>query len=295
MEKSMMPEYFACHPAWAGELSQIAQNISLSKEIKKGFWETYKGPANDMAYYMAFNPNDVYQISENEYYSFSDGIRYRQSAEGKRIAMIPLKGALTTFHYEALSIMIKAAEHPAYAGAIIMADSPGGYIRKMDMLASAISNYSKPIGVWVSGNLNSAAAYVTAGADWIAADIDEEKNSFGSIGVFAIAQNVSEYNDKNGIKMAVIRSEGAVEKYIPNAYEPWDEKSLAKIQDSVNKDGAKFLAVMESKRRIMGEKMDEVKKGAEFNTDEAIRLGLADSKMSFEDAIEKTATNQLFV
>lgn len=293
----MIPDsdYFACHPAWFGELSQIAKSIHLRKEVIMDFLNTYRGPAAEKAKIHAFNPNEVFQIADNEYYSFADGIRYRQSAEGKRIALIPLNGTLTPFHYTALAEMLQAATHPAYAGALIVADSPGGYTKKMDKLESAVSNYPKPIGVWVSGNLNSAAAYVTAGADWIAGDVDEEKNSFGSVGVFAIRENEYEKNEKEGVKVAIIRSEGAVDKAKPNPFEPWDDQSLAKIQDSVNKDGAKFLAVMQAKRKIMGPDMDEVKKGGEYNTDEAIKLGLADGRLSFGDAIEKVATNQLYV
>lgn len=298
MEKSMIPDYFACHPAWAGELSQIAGDIRLQHKFRSEFFKAYQGPAYETAQIKAFDPDEVYQINDNEFYSFSDGVRYRISAGGKRIALIPLKGTLYAGHsfsiYEQISEMIEAAKHPAYAGVLIEADSPGGYTKKMDKLEKAISEFPKPIGVFVSGNLNSAAAYVTAGADWIAGDINE-KNSFGSVGVFAMYENVAEYNEKNGIKVAVIRSEGAVDKFTPNAYEPLPENGLDKIQQKVNQEGEKFLALMQNKRKIMGAALEEVKKGGEFNTDEAIGLGLADAKLTYEQAIEKIAINQIFV
>jgi protease-4 len=297
MVKSSNPLVLACHPSWAGELARISSDSKEHQAITELAQKEYMGSAYPILA-AGFDPNDVYQISENEYFSFGDGLRYHMTADNKRIALIPMKGALYTFSsyssYEAIASKIKAAEHPAYTGALILADSPGGDVRKMDKLNRAISNYPKKIGVWVSGNLNSAAAYVTAGADFIMAD-PMEKNSLGSIGVFAIMENEYEKNEKEGVKVAIIRSEGANQKAKPNPFEPWEDEDMAKVQESVNESGREFLAVMSSQRGMDEEKINKVKTGAEFKTDEAIDMGLIDGKGTYEEAINQVATKQLFI
>jgi ClpP class serine protease len=292
MVKSRIPVVLACHPAWSGEIERISHDANEQKAFIAEQDALYKGPAANLA--GSFDPNDVYQINEREYYSYGDGLRYYMSDDNKRIAMIPVSGPLWSSRYKDMAAMVKAAENPAYHGAILMANTPGGHTRGMDRLAKAIAGYSKKIGVYVSGNLNSAGAYITAGADFIVGD-PEEKNSFGSIGVFAIIDNEYEKNEKDGVKVAIIRSEGADMKAKPNPYEPWDEEAVAKIQESVNKDGAAFLNAMSALRGITEDNMEKIKTGEEFDNEQAMAYGLIDGLATFEDAIERVATKSMFI
>ena len=294
MEKQSSPKYYAVHPAWAGEMQAMDSGLDIQK-IKAQADADYLGPAAILAT-KGFNPDDVYQISENEYYSYGDGLRYYVAENGRRIALINLQGLLYAGYgwndYKNAAEKIKAAEHPAYAGALIMANSPGGHTAGMRKLNAAIADFSKPIGVHVSGMLASAAAFIAAPADFIAAD-PEEKNTFGSIGVFTVKQNYSKMNEKEGIEVAVIRSEGADEKFKPNPYEPWTDEDLAKVQAAINKEAEDFLNAMAVQRKITAENLEKIKSGADYDTDEAFALGLHDGKATFEQAINKLANYQL--
>jgi ClpP class serine protease len=276
-------------------MSQLAQDRKLIAEVRDQAIAAYAGPA--LAHKPAtFAAEDVYQISEREYFSFDDGLLYYVADNDKRVAMIHMKGlmvsAMGSFdYYASVSDMIKRAESSNYHGALILADSPGGMTKGMRKLNEAIATYSKPIGVWVSGNLNSAAAFVTAGADFILADPVEE-NSFGSIGVYCMHMNVSKQIEKQGIQVKITRNEGADEKAKPNEFEEWTEEDMARIQESVNQSAAAFHTVMISQRGLSPSQMAAVKLGGEFSTVEAFTQGLHDGTATFEEAIDRLANFQ---
>jgi signal peptide peptidase SppA len=296
MVKTKSQEFLAVHPEWATDLMWISSHNEEAITLTQKALAEYKGPAAIIA--GSFDPNDVYQISEREYYSFGDGVRYMLADNGSRIALVYMKGMLLAgnggSHYEMMADIIQAAEHPAYAGVLMVADSPGGTTRKMDALYNAVANYSKPIGVWVSGNLNSAAAYVTANANFILAD-PNEKNSFGSIGVFTIMENLAKKLEAEGHEVKVIRSEHADKKYKPNAYEPWTDEEMATVQAKINEQGEKFINAMASGRSIAPDTMAKVKTGEEFDTDTALAYNLLDGTATMEEAINKVATKPIFI
>jgi signal peptide peptidase SppA len=296
MVKTKSQEFLAVHPEWATDLMWISSHNEEAITLTQKALIEYKGSA--VSYGGSFDPNDVYQISEREYYSFGDGVRYMLADNGSRIALVYMKGMLLAgnggSHYEMMADIIQAAEHPAYAGVLMVADSPGGTTRKMDALYNAVANYSKPIGVWVSGNLNSAAAYVTANADFILAN-PKEKNSFGSIGVFTIMENLAKKLEAEGHEVKVIRSEHADKKYKPNAYEPWTDEEMAAVQAKINEQGEKFINAMASGRSIAPDTMAKVRTGEEFDTDTAIAYNLLDGTATMEEALNKVATKPIFI
>jgi ClpP class serine protease len=291
MKKASTPSFLAIHPAWAGEMAQLDNPEAVQKYVDT-LQLAYMGPAAALAA-SGFDPDMVYQISENEFYSYGDGLRYTKAPNGTRIALVDMKGLLfggsDYNRYESIAAQIHAAENPAYAGVLIRADSPGGTVKGMRKLNAAVAGYSKPIGVHVSGLLASAAAYSTAAADFIYADPNED-DTFGSIGVFTIKENHAKRLEKEGIEVAVIRSESATDKFKPNPYEPWEDGALAKIQEEMNREEKSFHTAMISQRGLSASQMDEVKKGGEYHTEEAYELGLHDGTATMEEAIERIST-----
>jgi len=243
----------------------------------------------------AFDPDDVYQIDENTFYSYNDDLKYKLSSTGQRVAIIDLKGILynTPWYssYDVIISRIKRAEDPAYSGCLILANSPGGSTEGMKRLNKAIEKYSKPIGVHVSGYLASAAAYVTAPASFILAD-PNDNNSFGSVGVFCILENVSEQLEQQKVKVAVIRNNEAVKKFKPNPYEPWSPEDLAAVQGAVQAEADDFHQVMENQRGLNAEQMAIVKQGGVFDTEEALSHGLIDGVGDLDEAIERVIDYQ---
>ena len=275
-------------------MSRLARDFSLVKEIRKNAFASYAGPA--LAHTpQQFSSDDVYQISDREFYSWSDDLRYYLSDTDKRVALIPLKGLLMCDSwgddYQYIVDQIKQSENEAYAGTLIIADSPGGMTKGMRKLNAAIAAYSKPIGVWVSGNLNSAAAYVTAPADFIYADPLEE-NSFGSIGVWCMHVNESKRLEKSGTLVKITRNEGADLKAKPNEFEEWTEEDMQRVQDSVNADAADFHTVMVAQRGLSPAQLSAVKLGGEFGSQEAFAQGLHDGTATMEEAINAVSEFQ---
>lgn len=297
--KANFPAVYAVHPAYYGQADQLCTNPVEAAQLMQQELQVYRGPAF-AASLLAFKEGDVYQINEREYYSFADGIRYFLTDTGKRIAILSMKGVLYAdsgySRYDQLAAQVKAAAHPAYAGLLIEADSPGGAVRKMDKLAKAIEEYEKPIGVWVSGMLCSAAAYVTAGADVILTD-STERNTLGSIGVFSIQMNYSKKYEEEGIDARIFRNEGAIDKYKPNSFEEWTEDDIAYFQAQVDQDAERFHNQMSAVRGMKPEQLDQVKTGKAFTDEEALSLGLIDGRSTREEAITKVATfqNALFI
>lgn len=266
------------------------------REARVEYRKNYMQSAYDDHIAGKFDPDDVYQIDEKTFFSFGDNLLYTMSETGKRVALIHMMGLLLPWHYLTIASQIQAAEQDAYVGALALSDCPGGTVKGMRKLKNAFESYSKPIGVHVSGNLNSAAAYVTSPANFIYAD-PNEKNSFGSIGVFTIRENISKKLELEGIEVAVIRSEGSDLKFKPNEFEPWTIEELASIQDAVNEDAENFKQAMMTGRGLDEKIIKEVSRGQEFDTKSAFANKLHDGTATLDEAVEAVATykNQLFI
>lgn len=292
MIQNSAPRYLAIHPSWVYEASRLATYNQLLREYAS---DAVKAYTDGVAKLASFDPDDVFQIDENTFYSYGDDLKYKLSSTGQRVAIIDLKGILYSSSwyssYDSIITRINRAEDPAYAGCLILANSPGGSTEGMRRLNKAIENYSKPIGTHVSGYLASAAAYVTAPSSFIIADPDDN-NMLGSIGVFCILENVSEQLEKEKVKVAVIRNSEAVDKFKPNPYEPWTPKDLAAVQKDINAEAVDFHKAMETQRGLDGDKMAIVKMGGVFNTDEALSYGLIDDVGDMDEAIERVIDYQ---
>jgi len=118
-------------------------------------------------------------------------------------------------------------------------DSPGGSTYGVAELAAEIykARGQKPI-VAVANSIAASAAY------WIGASADEfyvtPGGIVGSIGVYAVHQDVSKMAENEGVKTTLI-SAGKF-KTTGNQWEPLDEEAHARIQSRVNDAYAAFIA-----------------------------------------------------
>lgn len=288
MNKGTIPRSLAIHPSWHHEGFSIFEDSKRAMELLDLAKKSYAGPA-----FNAYKDGHVYEVKPNMYYSFDDGLLYTVSENNKRIVLLPLQGVLYDWKYQWLTDMVIAADaDEAYDGLLIMGDSPGGSTFGMKTFAQAVKDFSKPLGVHVKGYLCSAAAYVTAPADFILADT-VEKSWFGSIGVFTILENYKDWYEKEQIKTMIIRNEEATEKYKPNSYEEWEEDDIQEFQDEINLMGKEFHEVMKSGRKLSDAQMDELKTGKAFNNlDKSQSLGLHDGTATFDEAVQKVANYQ---
>jgi signal peptide peptidase SppA len=174
----------------------------------------------------------------------------------------------------------------ATVGAIVLdVDSPGGQVPGIEELSTKIfeARGTKPI-IAVANHLMASAAY------WIGTAADElvvtPSGEVGSVGVFAIHEDVSESLLKEGVKVTVI-SEGKY-KTEGNAYEPLSEEARAALQTRVAEVYERFVQAVARNR---GVKASEVRsgfgEGRTVGARQAVKMNMADRVETLDDTIAR--------
>lgn len=171
-------------------------------------------------------------------------------------------------------------------GAIVLdVDSPGGQVAGIDELSRQIydARGSKPI-VAVANHTAASAAY------WIATAADElvvsPSSEVGSIGVFAVHEDISQALEKEGIKVSLI-SEGKY-KIEGSPYEPLTEEARAAIRERVVDY---YDAFVKTVARNRGVKSSDVRagfgEGRVVGAHQAVSLGMADKVATLDETIDR--------
>lgn len=171
-------------------------------------------------------------------------------------------------------------------GAIVLdINSPGGQVNGIAEVANRIfeARGKKPI-VAVANHLMASAAYwIGSAADEIVATPDAD---VGSVGVFAVHQDMSKALEQDGVKITIIK-EGKY-KTEGNPYEPLSEDALANIQARVSDSYDGFVHAL---ARHRGVKPDDVRngygEGRVVGAQQAIRLGMADRIETFDQTVTR--------
>lgn len=176
-------------------------------------------------------------------------------------------------------------EDPKIDAVVLDVDSPGGSVPGIDELSSQIfqARGAKPIIAVANHTMASAAYYIASAADEI---VVAPSGKVGSIGVFAVHQDISKKLETDGIKLSMI-SKGKY-KLEGNPYEPLSEEARAVIQDSVN---AAYDAFVESVARNRGVKVSAVRngfgEGRMVSASQAVEMGMADRVDTLEGTINR--------
>lgn len=219
----------------------------------------------------------------------------RSASPVPNIAVIPIigtivpRGGMFTESSGAVSVQTitsrfrSAMNDPDIGHVIFDVDSPGGQVGGVEELASEIyqARGSKPITAVVN-HLTASAAY------WLASATDEiavpPSGEVGSIGVFAMHQDVSGYLEREGISTTLI-SAGEF-KTEGNPFQPLDEVALGAIQARVDEYYDLFVTAV---ARGRGAKKSTVVagfgQGRVVGADQAIALGMADRVATFDEVI----------
>lgn len=171
-------------------------------------------------------------------------------------------------------------------GAIIIdVDSPGGQVGGVDEVSKKIfeSRGKKPI-IAVANHLAASAAY------WIATAADElvitPSGEVGSVGVYAIHEDISESLAKEGRKITMI-SEGKY-KVEGNPYEPLSEESKASIQERVADMYTAFVTAVARNRGVKtADVRDGFGEGRVVGAKKALQLGMADRIGTLDETITR--------
>ena len=179
----------------------------------------------------------------------------------------------------------QALADPEVGSIVLDVDSPGGQVGGVAELAAEIYNGrgTKPI-VAVANGLAASAAY------WLAASADElvvtPSGDVGSIGVFAMHQDVSAYMENEGVKVSFV-SAGKF-KTEGNPYEPLTDEARAAIQSRIDEFYNMFTSDV---ARGRGVDVKAVRagfgEGRLVGAETAVRLGMADRVATFDEIVSE--------
>jgi len=178
-----------------------------------------------------------------------------------------------------------AMSNPDVGSIIFDIDSPGGQVGGVDELATEIfqARGQKRI-VAVANHLAASAAY------WLATAADEvvvtPSGEVGSIGVFAMHQDISQALEAEGVKVNLI----AAGKYKTegNPFEPLNEESRAAIQGRVDDYYQMFAGAVARNRGVKrAEVVGGFGEGRVVGAKQAVALGMADRVDTLDGTIER--------
>ncbi len=176
-------------------------------------------------------------------------------------------------------------KNPDVSAIVLDVDSPGGQVSGVEELSTRIyeARGTKPIVAVANHTMASAAYWIGTAADEVVVTPSAE---VGSIGVFAMHEDVSAALEKDGIKVSLI-SEGKY-KTEGNPYEPLSEESKEAIQARVAEYYDRFVKAVARNR---GVKAADVRsgfgEGRVVGARQAVSLGMADRIATLEDTIAR--------
>lgn len=180
-----------------------------------------------------------------------------------------------------------ALNDPSVNAIVLDVDSPGGGVYGVQEFAAEVraSRGVKPI----AANANSLAA---SAAYWILTAAGEasvtESGEVGSIGVYSLHQDISQFLEKEGIKYEFI-SAGEF-KTEGNPFQPLTEEARAHMQTRVNEYYDAFLKAVAKGRDVSVAKVKaDFGKGRVVGSAQAKEAGMVDRIETLDDTVRRMA------
>lgn len=199
------------------------------------------------------------------------------------IEIIEITGEINQFTANAVKAAVeKVNETPKVKGVLLVVNSPGGGATASANLYSELGKIKAPVVGFCDSLCASGGVYalMAPSVKYIAV---REGAVAGSVGVIA---QLTRYNRL--LEWAKIDSETYVSGPLKDTGNPTraaSENDRKAIQGLVNELASRFYAVVQKSRPKAN--MTELKTAAVFIGDEAVRVGLADKVMTYEEALTK--------
>lgn len=183
-----------------------------------------------------------------------------------------------------------AARDPEVSAVLLHIDSPGGTVAGTYDLVDDVRELAKKKKTYAFiEDLGASAAYAVASQ---ANKIFTNKTGMvGSIGTFAVLQDMSQMAENLGVKVHVVRAGDFKGAGVPGT-EITDEH-LAEAQERVNKLNEHFIRVVSEGRKLSMKRTRELADGRIHIGEDAVELSLADGVQSLEETfaqLEKAAS-----
>lgn len=189
---------------------------------------------------------------------------------------------------DALAQQFRAALADEGIKAIVFShDSPGGGTYGVDELAAEIRNARgvKPIIAQVDSLSASASYYLASQADEIVVTPGGEA---GSIGVYAVHEDISKMLEEKGIKPTLIKADNGIYKAETANIAPLTEAAHDYIKGRVNQAEDAFIKAVAAGRKVpQATVRDNFGKGRMFGAAELVRRGMADRVGTMQETLQR--------
>jgi len=236
--------------------------------------------------------DDMNYLSLTDYISSGKG-RIKSSAKD-RIAVIYAQGEIiygegdegTIGQELIISSLKKARKNPHVKAIVLRINSPGGSGLASDIMWRELELTSKdlPLVVSMGDMAASGGYYIACNADKIYA---EPTTITGSIGVFGMLPNISEFAGRIGVNAEQVGTNYQSTGY--SLFEPISSKFYNNVQMDIEDFYKTFVQKVADGRKMTFAQVDSIAQGRVWTGVQAKELGLVDELGSLEDAIEAAA------
>lgn len=180
----------------------------------------------------------------------------------------------------------EARKNDKIKAVVLRIDSPGGSALTSELIWREIelTKKTKPVVVSMGNLAASGGYYIACNANKI---IAEPSTITGSIGVFGVLPNMTEFSKKIGINTSQVKTHDNAMGYSP--FQPIDEKFKSVTTESVEKIYTTFVNRVASGRKMTFEQVDAIAQGRIWTGTEALKIGLVDQLGSLDTAIAEAA------
>lgn len=219
-----------------------------------------------------------------------DGGNPFDQCEQDSVAIIPLIGLMTQYStwynygmYDIANFIRQADKSSRIAGVVLLCNSPGGDINAVYQMVDAISNFTKPIVTLVDGNCCSGAMWVSSFTNKIFAM--NNMCTIGSIGAMSTVTDISEANEKAGIKIHSIYPPESNFKNlgVREAKEGNYERIIAERTSPL---AVEFQNVIKKNRPKLDLSVEGIIAGKDFYAVDALKYKLIDGILNLSESID---------
>lgn len=264
---------------WAIEPSSDASfRLALIAAIRSGNIEAFeKQIINDQISAKIVTPQSRGMIVDGNDYNLES-----LDIPDDSVALIYVEGCI--YPWKAFDIENKIAKvngNPKLLGALLLMNTPGGSVHRVDITSNAITNSAKPIAAYITGMCASGGMWLASGTKriFVASTIDR----VGSIGVMTTYQNDKKFWEEMGIIETDLYATLSTEKNGESrAMDAGDPTPIISQLDFINE---LFHKTISENRNIAIDPENRIFKGATYNGTEAIANGLADQMGTLDEAL----------
>lgn len=219
------------------------------------------------------------------------GADFSNAAPGS-IAIIPINGPIMKYNGECgepgsiarASWIDSADKSPNISSIVLLFDTPGGQVDGTQTLANTIKNSQTPvIGFIDDGMCASAGVWMASGCKEIYAGL--KTDMIGSIGVYTRLIDAKGAYEAKGFKIHEIYAPQSTEKNLD--YKKALEGDYALIENELKFIASEFIGAVKANRKgkLSFTKDNDPFKGAMFNAEQALEIGLIDGIKSFNEVL----------